>query len=70
MNRDNDSLTEKADAAFRPAARKVIERARQTGKPVILWAAGRVIERTAEELQGPRAREARTTRTRKGRNSG
>jgi hypothetical protein len=33
----NLTLTEKADAAFRQAAIQVIERARQTGTPVIVW---------------------------------
>lgn len=30
-------LTKLADAAFEQAARKVIERARQSGTPVIVW---------------------------------
>lgn len=30
-------LTKLADAAFEQAAQKVIERARQSGTPVILW---------------------------------
>ena len=38
------SLTELADAAFEQAARKVIERARQTGTPVIVWENGAVKE--------------------------
>jgi hypothetical protein len=33
-------LTEKANAAFRQAAAKVVERARQTGTPVIVWEKG------------------------------
>jgi hypothetical protein len=45
-----DTLTEKAEAAFRQAAAKVIERARQTGTPVILWENGKVVERTWQEL--------------------
>lgn len=43
-------LTEKANAAFRQAATKVIERARQTGTPVIVWENGRAAERSSEEL--------------------
>jgi hypothetical protein len=46
----NLTLTEKADAAFRQAAMKVIERARQTGTPVIIWENCRVTEHSAEEL--------------------
>jgi hypothetical protein len=44
------TLTEKADAAFKQAAAKVIERARQTGTPVILWENGRIVKRSWEEL--------------------
>ena len=36
------SLTEKADAAFEQASRKVIERARQTNTPIVIWKDGRV----------------------------
>ena len=45
-------LTEKANAAFRQAAAKVVERARQTGTPVIVWEKGQVAEHSAEELEG------------------
>jgi hypothetical protein len=31
------SLSEKADAAFERVVRKVVERARQTGTPVVMW---------------------------------
>lgn len=38
MNKTNDEpLTKLADAAFRQAAKKVVERAQQTGTPVIVW---------------------------------
>ncbi len=50
----SESLTEKANAAFRQAASDVIERARQTGTPVILWENGKVVERTWEELASQR----------------
>ncbi|MFN4260801.1 MAG: hypothetical protein ACK4RK_16010 [Gemmataceae bacterium] len=33
----HESLTELADAAFEQAAQKVIERARQSGTPLIVW---------------------------------
>ncbi len=45
------SLTEKANAAFRQAAAKVIEQARQTGTPVIVWENGQVAEHSVEELE-------------------
>jgi len=35
-------LTELAEAAFRQAAKVVIERAKQTGTPLILWEDGAV----------------------------
>ena len=38
----NGGLTSKADAAFRQAARKVIQIARQTGTPIIVWEEGQV----------------------------
>ena len=68
-----DSLTEKANAAFRQAAAKVIERARQTGTPVLVWEDGRVIERkdqdAGKETQGHQ-RQARNDGDRIGTNSG
>jgi len=46
-----DAFIEKADAAFREAAVKVIELARQTGTPVIVWENGRIVKKTAEEAE-------------------
>jgi len=46
-----DSLGTKANAAFRQAAWSVIERARQTGTPVILWEDGRVVERSPVDVE-------------------
>ena len=37
-------LSSKADAAFRQAAKKIIERAIQTGTPVVIWEEGHVKE--------------------------
>ena len=51
MKSKDDTLTEKANAAFRQAAAKVIERARQTGTPLIVWEEGKVIERSCEEME-------------------
>jgi ABC-type sugar transport system substrate-binding protein len=39
-NKANPSLTDLADAAFKQAARKVIERAEQSGTPVIVLESG------------------------------
>lgn len=35
-------MTKLADAAFKQAARKVIDQAKQTGTPVIIWEDGEV----------------------------
>jgi hypothetical protein len=37
---NKDPLTKLADAAFRQAARKIINRAQQSGTPVIIWERG------------------------------
>ena len=71
MKSKDDTLTEKANAAFRQAAAKVIERARQTGTPVIVWEEGQVIARSCEELeQAPtkKRRKPRASRTAKSQN--
>lgn len=41
-------LGEKAEAAFRRAAGKVVERARQFGTPIVTWRDGRVVEVSPE----------------------
>ena len=48
-NTENGSLTEKADAAFQQAATKVIQRAKQTGTPIVVWEEGKVKEVTPDE---------------------
>lgn len=47
---ENPTLTEKADAAFRQVVIRVIERARQTGTPVIVWENSRVTARSIDDL--------------------
>jgi len=37
-------LLSKADAAFRQAAKKIIQRARQTHTPVVVWEEGHIKE--------------------------
>lgn len=51
MSSKADTLTDKANAAFRQATAKVIERARQTRTPVIVWEQGEVVQRSCEELE-------------------
>lgn len=43
-NSQNESLSWKADAAFRQASKKVIQRAKETATPVVVWEAGQVKE--------------------------
>ena len=46
---ENGSLSEKANAAFQQAATKVIQRAKQTGTPIVVWEEGKVKEVTPDE---------------------
>jgi len=50
-NSQNESLSWKADAAFRQAAHKVIQRAKRTGTPVVIWEEGEIKEVPPEELE-------------------
>ena len=54
MNRkrkDDSTLSRKADAAFRQAAYKVIQRAKQTGTPVFICEEGEIKVVPKEELE-------------------
>lgn len=44
------TLSDKAKAAFEQAAAKVVERAKQTGTPVIVWKDNRVSEVSASQF--------------------
>ena len=74
MKSKDDTLTEKANAAFQQAAAKVIERARQTGTPVIVWEKGQIIERsvrgTGSKLLQRNHGSQETSRTEKSQKSG
>ena len=52
----NMSMTEKVEAACRQVAAKVIERARQTGTPVIVSENGRIVKRSWEEMMNELSR--------------
>jgi hypothetical protein len=41
-------LAAAADAAFLQAAWKVVEQARQTGTPIVIWEDGRIVEISSE----------------------
>jgi hypothetical protein len=54
MNDKNDkeiSLTLKVDAAFRQAVRKVIQQARQTNTPVVIWEENRIKKISGDQLE-------------------
>ncbi|MEX0712113.1 MAG: hypothetical protein WD278_07165 [Pirellulales bacterium] len=54
MIRRHDNVREllsKAEAAFRQASLKVIQRARQTGTPVIVWKDGRIERLSSEQAE-------------------
>ena len=48
-DKDDGPLSNKANAAFQQAATKIIERAKQTGTPVVVWEEGQVKEVPPEE---------------------
>ena len=50
-NSQNESLAWKADAAFREAAKKVIQRAKETATPVVVWEADKVKEIPADQIE-------------------
>jgi hypothetical protein len=47
------TLSEKADATLRQAARKVVEEAKRKGTSVVVWEDGKVREVPADELPDP-----------------
>lgn len=47
------SLTTLANAAFEQAARKVIQLAKQTGTPIIVWKDGHIEEIPSENIDLP-----------------
>ena len=49
--KQDTSLSSKADAAFRQAASKVVQRAKQTDTPVVVWEEGHVKEVPADQLE-------------------
>lgn len=49
-NKTHESLSVKAEAAFQRVAVKVVDRARQTGTPVVVWKDDHVIELLSEQI--------------------
>lgn len=44
------SLTQKANAAFKQAAKKVVQRAEQSGTPIIVWEDNQVKELSPDDF--------------------
>ena len=55
-------LSARIEAAFRRVAEKVVERARQSGTPVVVWQDDRVTELVAEQIADNRTVETGTTK--------
>ena len=55
-------LSARIEAAFRRVAEKVVERARQSGTPVVVWKDDRVTELVAEQIADDRTVETGTTK--------
>jgi len=55
-------LAEMAQAAMRQAAAVAVERAKQTGTPLIVWKDGRVTELSVEEAERLLANDERSER--------
>jgi hypothetical protein len=54
MNRENGkktSLAAKAKAAFEQASKKVVQRAKQTDTPVIVWKDGRIEQISSDQME-------------------
>ncbi|MFN5530962.1 MAG: hypothetical protein ACK5F7_10355 [Planctomycetaceae bacterium] len=55
-------LSARIEAAFRRVAEKVVERARQSGTPVVVWKDDRVTELVAEQIADNRTLKTGTTK--------
>jgi len=53
-SKGDGSLSEKADAAFERVVKTVLERARQTGTPVVMWLDEQVRLISPDEAEGVR----------------
>lgn len=57
----NETMTDKAQAAFNQAAVKVVQRAKNTGTPIIVWQDGAVKELTVEQFEATQESENPST---------
>jgi PHD/YefM family antitoxin component YafN of YafNO toxin-antitoxin module len=53
---DRDSIWQMADAAFQRVVTKVVQRARETGTPIVVWRDGRVVWIPVEEWEAEERR--------------
>jgi hypothetical protein len=60
LNDGEPDFTKLAEAAFLQASYKVVERAIQTGTPVILWKNGKVVAVDPHTIKLPRPKGARS----------
>jgi hypothetical protein len=51
MSQGRSERLQKSDAAFHQAMRNVIQRARQTGTPILIWKDGGMAEISPEEAE-------------------
>lgn len=58
QTKTNGSMSDKANAAFEQATTKIVERARQTGTPIVVWEDDHVSELSPEHLNENRTRKA------------
>ena len=58
----DQSLTKLADAAFEQAAQKVIERAQQSGTPVIVWE-DEAVTNMEPKVKGPTTKRPKPTKS-------
>jgi hypothetical protein len=63
--RSDQSLGKLADAAFRQAADKVIERAEKAGTPVISWENGKVVKLDPRKLRLEREKKRQNRKRRR-----
>jgi len=62
QTKTNGTMSDKANAAFEQAATKVVDRARQTGTPIVVWVDDHVSEVTPEQITENQPRNTPNTR--------
>ena len=65
QTKTNGSMLDKANAAFEQATTKIVERAKQTCTPVVVWEDDHVSELSPEQIGEVQPRKTRNTRKKK-----